>query len=262
MHSRTRFRWGTAAWAIVGLILAGCRTGPSLMGGRSALLRVGVTPDSPPIIFKMGAEVRGIEADLARELARSLGRPLQFVELPWDQQIGALLAGQIDLIMSGMTITDERRVRIAFSDPYLLQGQSALIRRVDATRFGAAPDLLTANAHFAVQKKTTADMLVQQVCRNAASVGWLNPDEGAQALCARMIDIYIHDTPIVIWLASENEADLTVVTLPTPRQEMAAGIRKTDTALLAEINALLADWKTNGTLDRIRDAWLPPASEP
>ncbi len=262
MHESARCWWRAAGWAIVGLMLAGCRTGPSLMGGRPAPLRIGVTPDSPPIIFKQGNDIRGIEADLARELARAMGRPLQFVELPWELQITALLDGKTDLIMSGMTITDERRVRIAFSDPYLLQGQSALIRRADLARFGAAKDLLTANAHFAVQKKTTGDMLAQQVCRNAASVGWLNPDEGAQALCARMVDIYIHDTPIVIWLASENEAELTAVPLPTPRQEMAAGAKKTDAALLAEVNRLLAEWKTNGTLDRIRNSWLPPSSEP
>ena len=259
MRTHIRLLLAAAALAAGGL-LTGCKTG-TLSGSRVPALYVGVTPDSPPIIFQRNGAIAGIEADLARALGKALDRPIRFVELPWDQQIGALLADRIDVIMSGMTITDERKVRIAFTEPYMLQGQSALVRRQDLDRFDTPQKILAANANFAVQKKTTADMLVQQVCRNASSVGWMNPDEGAQALAARMIDIYIHDTPIIVWLASENEADLTAQPLPTPRQAIAWAVRKTDTDLLAAMNAALADWRKDGTLEQIVGLWLPPAAQ-
>jgi len=235
----------------------GCKTVPLSGGSKNPVLYVGITPDCPPIIFKKNNQILGLEADLARELAKALDRPLQFVEVPWDQQINSLLNDKFDIIMSGMTITRERQVRIAFSEPYLQQGQMALVRRTDLDRFGTSQQIYKANANFAVQRKTTGDIFVQQVCRNASSVGNLDPAEAAQALCCKMVDIYIHDAPIIIWMASENESDLTTVPIQSPTQSIAWGLKKTDANLMAAVNQVLARWKQDGTLDSIRQRWLP-----
>ena len=241
----------------IGILFPGCQTMPLSGGSKNPNLYVGITPDCPPIIFKKGNQILGLEADLARELAKTMDRPLKFVEVPWGQQINALMADKFDVIMSGMTITRARRVRIAFSEPYLQQGQMALVRRTDLDRFGNSLRVCNANANFAVQRKTTGDIFVQQVCRNASSVGNLDPADAAQAICCKMIDIYIHDAPIIIWLASENEADLTTVPIQAPTQSIAWGIKKTDVDLQAALNKILAQWKQDGTLDRICQSWLP-----
>ena len=241
----------------IGIFFSGCQTMPLSGDSKNPTLYVGITPDCPPIIFKKGNQILGLEADLARELAKTMDRPLKFVEVPWGQQINALMADKFDVIMSGMTITRARRVRIAFSEPYLQQGQMALVRRRDLDRFGNSLRVCNANANFAVQRKTTGDIFVQQVCRNASSVGNLDPADAAQAICCKMIDIYIHDAPIIIWLASENEADLTTVPIQAPTQSIAWGIKKTDVDLQAALNKILAQWKQDGTLDRIRQSWLP-----
>jgi len=241
----------------IGIFFPGCQTMPLSGDSKNPTLYVGITPDCPPIIFKKGNQILGLEADLARELAKTMDRPLKFVEVPWGQQINALMADKFDVIMSGMTITRARRVRIAFSEPYLQQGQMALVRRTDLDRFGNSLRVCNANANFAVQRKTTGDIFVQQVCRNASSVGNLDPADAAQAICCKMIDIYIHDAPIIIWLASENEADLTTVPIQAPTQSIAWGIKKTDVDLQAALNKILAQWKQDGTLDRICQSWLP-----
>lgn len=240
-----------------GMFLAGCKSMPLTSSNKNPTLYVGITPDCPPIIFKQDNQIVGLEADLAREMARALDRPLKFVEVPWNQQINSLLADKFDVIMSGMTITRDRKVRIAFSEPYIEQGQMALIRRTDADRFGTSMQIVNANANFGVQRKTTGDIFVQQVCRNASSVGNLDPADAAQAICCKMIDIYIHDAPIVIWMASENESDLTTVPIQSPTQSIAWGVKKTDTDLLADMNKILAQWKQDGTLDRICQQWIP-----
>lgn len=220
-------------------------------------LYVGVSPDNPPIIFKKNHQILGFEADCARELARALQRPLYLVELPWDEQIDALLADKIDIIMSGLTITPERSIRIAFTDSHLQQGKMALIRRADRERFGSSAKILNANVNFAVQKKTTSDVYVQQYCRTAASVAWMDPRDAAAALSYRSIDIYIHDELVILWMASENEADLMALPLPGEKDPMAWGIKKTDTELLAVVNQLLAQWKEDGTMTRLKQRWLP-----
>ena len=110
---------------------AGSVTAQDVAGEKSPL-RVGITPNYPPMIFRLNEKITGVEADFAMRLGRELNRPVQFVELEWDQQIGALLEGQIDIIMSAMTITDARKVRIYFTDPYLKSGLVAAIRAEDA----------------------------------------------------------------------------------------------------------------------------------
>ncbi len=98
-------------------------------------LRVGVTTNSPPVIFEKDGEIMGLEADLARQLAAYLGRPLEFVKVEWTRQIPALNSGETDIIMSDMTITPERGLRVAFSDSYFKSGLMAMVRRNDFEKF-------------------------------------------------------------------------------------------------------------------------------
>ena len=79
--------------------------------------------------FKQGGELGGLEVEAARELGEQLGRPVEFIEVKWEDQIPALLAGRTDIVMSSMTSTPERRLRVAFSNPYLRVGQMMLIKR-------------------------------------------------------------------------------------------------------------------------------------
>ncbi len=97
------------------------------------VLRVGVCANSPPIIFKQAGDYAGVEAELARGLGDALGMNIQFVDCPWNELIPALLDGKFDIIMSGMTITEQRSVRIAFTSPYLTAGQMCLVRNEIAT---------------------------------------------------------------------------------------------------------------------------------
>ena len=115
----------------VSLAPAGAQ-GPPLA---APVLRVGVSPVFPPMVFKQGKELAGVEVDLARALGEKLGRKVTFVELPWEEQIEALSAGRIDIIMSSMSITTARRYVVDFSRPYLLVGQMTLVRREDEHQY-------------------------------------------------------------------------------------------------------------------------------
>src|SRR5512137_1243580 len=94
-------------------ILLSCLSsiGPLLAQERlseAGTLRVGVSPVFPPMVFRQGKELAGVEVDLARALGEKLGRKVIFVELPWEDQVEALNAGRIDIIMSSMSITMPR----------------------------------------------------------------------------------------------------------------------------------------------------------
>src|SRR5580765_8042281 len=108
-----------------GLLLAGL-AGRGLDSGLAAEteaaagpLRVGITPEYPPLVFRLPDGTNGLEIDFAKALGHELGRPVEFVVLRWDQLPDALTDGKIDIIMSGMSVTKARQIRIRFSEPYL-----------------------------------------------------------------------------------------------------------------------------------------------
>jgi polar amino acid transport system substrate-binding protein len=225
---------------------------------QEAPLRVGVTPDYPPLIYAApDGGYDGLEIDLAFALADRLGRKLEFVELKWADQIAALLEGRTDIIMSGMSATPARRVRIEFSDPYLETGLLALIRRKDAQKFKAPEDLVHHMARLGFQKGATAQAYVQGQLSNTTSRAFMTPDDGALEVQRKRIDAFVHDGPGAGWLASKYDADLTVILTPLSRERLAWGVRRGDEALLKELNQTLAAWKDDGSLDRMLNRWLP-----
>jgi polar amino acid transport system substrate-binding protein len=225
-------------------------------------LRVGITPTYPPLIFKQGAQITGAEADLARLLGEKLGRPPYFIEVPWDQQIDALIAGRTEIIMSGMSVTEARAVRVAFAEPYLEGGLMAAVRVEDRSRYGSRDALLQSMATVGVIENTTGDVFVQRNFPNARRVPLVIASDGALALRRRTIDVFVHDGPSIAWLVSANEADLAGIWEPLNRENLAWAVRRDDAKLLAQINDILGGWKRDGTLSGVLVRWLPYLKRP
>ncbi len=128
---------------------------------KSNALRVGVSPDYPPMVFKLNDRIAGAEADLAVRLGNALGSPVEFVELSWDQLIPSLMEGKIDIIMSGMTITEARKVRINFTDPYFKSGLATLMRAEDAWEYDSLQKIRNTVSRVGVVRGTTGEAYVQ-----------------------------------------------------------------------------------------------------
>jgi ABC-type amino acid transport substrate-binding protein len=245
-------------FAVVAMMLGGCApTGPSIVLDRNAL-RVGITPDYPPMIFQQGDRITGAEADFALRLAEGLGKTVQFVELRWDQQIPALMEGKTDLIMSGMTITDARKARIDFTDPYLKSGLVTLMRSEDAPRFNSLQPIRESHSTVGVVAGTTGETFVRKNFPNAlAVVAFPKASDAVYLLKNMRIDIMIHDGPSIAWLVSENEGTLKGFWEPFNQEWMGWGVRRNDQELLNQVNALLRNWKKDGTLKEVFSKWLP-----
>lgn len=252
----TRFLGGIMLTVAI-VALTACQTTLPSSGSKADALVVGVCPDYPPLMFRQNDRILGAEVDLASELGKALGRPVRFIEIRWEDQIDALLQGQTDIIMSGMTITDARKVRIAFSDPYLQLGIMPLVRTRDARKYASAENILNGDARIGVKKGSTADVFANRNCRSS-SITYVQPTDAHFFLINRRIDVFLHDGPGVIWIAAEHEADLVAIRKPLTRDEIAWGLRKNDPELLASVNRILAGWKSDGTLQKILDKWLPP----
>lgn len=253
-------RWMTAA--ILVALLAGAaacapstrRSGPEPVA--IPPLRVGLAPDSPPIAFKQGGQLAGIEVDLAVQLASDLRRPLRIAELRWDDLIPALLGGQIDVIMSGMTTTRAREFRVAFAEPYLKTGITALMRLYEAPSYDTPAKIMGSTARIGVVKGTTAEKFVRERCPGASRLPYPSPQDAVTELRNRRIDLFVGDAQLVAWFLSANESELAGMFTPMTDDALAWGFRPGDDGLRTAANAALARWKEDGTLKQILRRWL------
>ena len=246
---------------LVALVFSGCAgtTGsppsPDVKGKR---LRVGVTPDYPPMIFKLGGNITGAEADLALRLGEALDSPVQFIELRWDDLIPALMDGKIDLIMSGMTITEARKARINFADYYLKSGLATLMRSEDAAVFNSVENILGSASTVGVMVDTTSETFVRENFRNALTIlPFRNTADVVYSLKARRIDLFVYDAPSIVWLVSENEGRLTGFWQPLKVEYLGWGVRRGNEELLKQVNFILRNWRQSGTLKQVLGKWLP-----
>ncbi|WP_234044916.1 substrate-binding periplasmic protein [Haloferula rosea] len=242
---------------VTALLLASCANQQQVPASPD-ILRVGVTPNSPPIIFKSGGQYQGLDADLARSLAAEMGRTPQFIERKWDRLLPSLQAGEIDIVMSNMTITPERRSYAQFTSPYLEVGQMILVRAGEILFYQDPRVLAFVDKRIGVEEGTVSDTFVQRYCPKATRVGLKDPSQAIDALASGKIDAFVHDAP-VIWQLSGPAAVKGVAMVPTPigAESLGWAVRRGDTATLNKANAALKKWKQNGQLAKMVNRWVP-----
>ena len=261
--ARKRAIWARSLRVVLLVLLAiacaACvgREGGFGSGGR-APLRVGVSPTYAPVIFENEGKIVGIEADLARIVGEALGRRVVFERHPFTQLIGALQRGEVDVVMSGLSITPERAARVRFSDSYMQVGQLALIRSADIARFGRIHLIRRVGARVGYERGTTGERFVATQLTRSRSFAFDGVDAGIRSLRAGRIDFFIHDAPTVWRLAGNpTSRDLQGLYHPLTEEHLAWAVRTNDTKLLALLNTTLAHFKREGLIEPIIDRWIP-----
>lgn len=200
----------------------------------------------------------GIEADFAQKLGQALNRKVVFTEVSWNKQIDYLEANRIDVIMSGMSITPARSIRINFANPYLQSGLSAAFRRENSDMSGLLANiLLNQDKRVGFVENTTGELFCVQRFTKARKQGYSTAKAGINALKAGRIDVFVHDAPVVWWLAANNEAEIVAFPELMNVEPLAWGVGKHNMALLDAINALVLQWEKDGTSEKIIKNWIP-----
>lgn len=232
---------------------------PGAAADAPVAVRIGIAPIYPPMAFKENGQIKGVEVDFATAMAKALGVAAPLVELQWEDLIPALLDHRVDVIMSGMSITDERGKSVAFTRPYLQVGQMALMRKEDLGRLASpsALDLPTTRVGF--QRNTTSEIYARGNLKQAILVPLGPVEEGIAALRAHQIDFYVHDAPTIWRYTGRFEPgydDLAGRYRPLTTEHLAWAVRPEDEALRHRLNALLEKWEKSGRLDDILDEWI------
>jgi ABC-type amino acid transport substrate-binding protein len=238
-------------------LIVGCTTQTKVKPAPTRL-RVGITPNARPLIFKQNGKIQGIEADFAHKLGEAMGKEVAFIELDWDKQLDALEQNKTDIIMSGMTITPPRSMRIRFTAPYMQSGQTALFNRKNQVPGGLAGNMMkTATATIGCIKGTTGEFFTRQQYPNATIRTFTDPVKAVNELSKERLDAFIHDAPIVWWLSALHERETIAFPEILNVEPLAWAVRQSDDQLLEAVNAQLEIWNNDGTTAKILSTWIP-----
>jgi polar amino acid transport system substrate-binding protein len=231
-------------------------------GSTSAVkpLVVGMDLSYPPF-ETIGADGHpsGVSVDLATALGESLHRPVRIENIPFTGLIPSLLTGKIDLILSSMTDTPERRKSIAFSDPYLTIGIAALAGKGAGLSSGA--DLDRSGRSIAVRQGTTAQAWANDHIKQAKVLVLDKESSAVLEVIQGKADAFLYDQMSVWKNHTEHPAETVALLAPLQTESWAIGLRSGDTVLREEVNGFLKDLRSSGGFGRLGDKYLREQKE-
>ncbi len=225
-------------------------------------LRVGMSADYPPLHFKQDGRFAGIEADNAKAVGKILSRRIEIIQLPLEELVPALKTGKVDVLMSGLSVTDERSQQVLFAESYLRVGQMAIMHKSKLGRFSQPWAVYRENVRIGVKAGSTGAEFAKRDLPDAVVSEFENSEQAFEALRKDAIDMYIHDAPTSWELANGNgNSDLISLYTPLTEEMLAWAVRKDDEALVSELNRALRLMRGNGSLQYILNRWIPVTVE-
>ena len=233
---------------VLGLSILGCSK------GSGKVLKVGADCTYPPMEFQdeKTKEFVGVDIDIIKAIVKEMGRKAEIVNVGWDGVIPGLLNGNYDVLISAMTITDERAAQINFSDPYLPSGQVILVRASNESI--KVPADLKGKA-VAVQMGTTGDFAVTKMEGVTVKRFNANP-EAVQELRNGGADAVVADSTTLLYEAAQDNALKLVDRNPFTVEYYGIGVKKGNDETLNAVNKALASIKASGEYDKILEKWF------
>ena len=196
-------------------------------------------------------EFEGIDIDTAKAIAEKLGLELQIDDMDFDAALLSVQQGKADIVMAGVTVTDERKAVMDFSDSYATGIQSIIVPEgSDIT----SPDDL-AGKKIGTQRGTTGYLNCSDDYGEDAVVAYDNGLTAVQALNNGQVDaVVIDNEPAKAYV--ESNPGLKILDTSYAEEDYAIGMNKSNTALLEAVNAALEELKADGTLQAIVDKYI------
>ena len=258
-----------AALAVGALALVGCTQAatpstpaPSTSTTAPAPVLKVVTPGKliagsdtsfPPFESMKGNVAEGFDVDLGAAIAKELGLTLEFKSYKFDTLIPTLVAGgKFDVIMSGMTINDARKLEIDFSDPYINSNQSIAVQNSSAAK--TAADLT--GKKIGVQSGTTGQAWAKEHIKGAQLVPFDDALAAFSALQAGKVDAVVNDLPVSAAIVKDTTRGLKIIQEVATGEQYGIGVSKSNPDLLKAINDALAKIKASGEYDAIYKKWF------
>lgn len=193
----------------------------------------------------------GFDVDLVTAIAKKMGLEAVVVATAWDGIIPNLVADRYDIIMSAMTITEERKQQISFTDGYIDTNLAITTKLSDPITDGAG----LKDKIVGVQVDTTGQFEVEKIAGVKEIKKYENSVAAIQDLLAGRIDAVVNDSPVNAYYTRES-ADYGNTGKIGSDDQYGYGIKQENTALREAMNAALAELRADGTYDKIYAKWF------
>jgi polar amino acid transport system substrate-binding protein len=221
-------------------------------------LRVGF--ESGYVPFEMTnkkGEFIGFDMDFGRRLAKSMGVKFVPVNTAWDGIIPALVTGKFDIIMGGMTITQERNLKINFAEPYIVVGQTILLNNKLKDKVLSYKDLNNPKYILTSRMGTTGEQAIKKYIPKATYKGFESEAEAGLEVINGKADALVYDLPFCGFLyGSQGKGKTVFLNEPFTYEPLAWAINKGDPDFLNYLNNFLRQSRGDGFYERLFKKWI------
>lgn len=200
-----------------------------------------------PFEYIENGEVVGFDIDLMKEIGKVLGRDVVVKNITFDGLLPALQTGKLDVVIAGMTVTEERKKHVNFSEPYYTSKQYIIVQKENKE----IKNFETLLGHkIGVVLGCTGDVIATELGNKIDLKRYTTTSENIIALKAGKIDAVILDSEPAKNFVKKNP-ELKLIDDNMAEEDYAIAVKKKDTELLKDINKALEVLKENGTHDAL-----------
>jgi len=199
----------------------------------------------------------GFDIDVAKEMAKAMGVKFVPINTDWVDIIPSLVTGKFDIIISGMTVTQERNLKINFVDPYFIVGQTILMNIKHEGVIKSYKDLNNPKYIVTSQAETTGEEAVKSLIPKCTSKSFKNIEDAVSEVIKGKADAFVFDLPYcVVVMVMQGKDKLAFLDKPFTYEPLAWAIKKGDPDFLNWLKNFLLQIKNDGRYDRIYNKWI------
>ena len=218
-------------------------------------LNVGLEGTYPPFSFQdKDGKLAGFEVDFANALGAQLGVKVNLQPTKWDGMLAALESKRLDVVINQVTISEERKKKYDFSQPYTVSGIQALAKKETAGQIQKASDL--AGKKVGVGLGSNYEQWLKANVPQAVVKTYDDDPTKYQDLRAGRIDAILVDRFAALDLIKQTNGALALAGAPFAREESGIAVRKGNEDLLNALNQAIDEMRKNGTLAKISQKWF------
>ncbi|UCG14002.1 MAG: transporter substrate-binding domain-containing protein [Deltaproteobacteria bacterium] len=225
-------------------------------------LVVGTAGSMPPLnMTTKHGEVIGLEADLASNMAKAMGVKLKLKPMEFSKLLTALEQGKVDMVLSGMTITPKRNLKVAFIGPYFISGKAFLTKISTIAAAKSTSEINNPNTKIAALRGSTSQAFIEQVLPNVKLVTTKDYDEAVAMVIDGKVHAMMADYPIcVISVFRYPDEGLLSVITPLTYEPLGIGIPAKDPHLINWVKNYLNSAEGSGELGQLIERWFESGS--
>jgi len=199
----------------------------------------------------------GFDMDYGRRMAKVMGVKFVPVNTAWDGIIPALMTDKFDIIMGGMTITQERNLKINFADPYIVVGQTILLNKKHKGKVKSYKDLNNPKYILTSRMGTTGEQAIKKHISKATYKGFESEAEAGLEVINGKADALVYDLPFCGFLyGSQGKGKTVFLNKPFTYEPLAWAINKGDPDFLNFLNNFLSQTRGDGFYDKVYNKWI------